>query len=57
MPKNVKGGSLGVHNKVSQSQIKPAQKMFGHGRDSNPRPSAWQTSKILKKLDAEATLV
>ena len=24
---------------------KPAQKIFGRGRDSNPRPSAWQTLK------------
>ena len=26
---------------------KTAQKIFGHGRDSNPRPSAWQTSKTI----------
>ena len=29
---------------VSQSQT-PAQKIFSQGRDSNRRPSAWQTSK------------
>ena len=32
---------------------KPAQKIFGHGRDSNLRPSAWQTSKNLIKLYAK----
>ena len=31
--------------KVSQCRKKHAQKMFGHMRDSNQRPSAWQTSK------------
>ena len=31
--------------KVSQCRKKPAQKIFGDGRYSNPRPSAWQTSK------------
>ena len=70
MPKNVKGGPLGVfehplfckigknqggtlwrhlknlQKKVSQSR-KPAQKIFSHGRDSNSRPSAWQTSKTI----------
>ena len=30
--------------------------LFG-GPDSNPRPSAWQTSNILRKTEAEATLV
>ena len=40
--------------KVSPSRKKPAQKIFGHGRDSNPRPSAWQTSKtILTNLYAK----
>ena len=38
--------TLKLAKKVSQSR-KPAQKSFGHGRDSNPRPSAWQTSKKL----------
>ena len=47
----MKGGPLGdIKNicvKVSSSQKKPAQKSFGHGRDSNPHPSAWQTSKTI----------
>ena len=66
MPKNVKGGPLGVFEhpffckvekneggplgdikkfaKKSQSR-KTCTKNFGQGRDSNPCPSAWQTSK------------
>ena len=36
-----------LQKKVSLSRKKPAQKNFGHGRDSNPRPSAWQTSKTI----------
>ena len=32
-------------NKKYHKAEKPAQKNFGQGRDSNPRPSAWQTSK------------
>ena len=78
MPKNVKGGPLGVFEhpffckiekkmkgdpletfkKIAKKSLtkpkKPAQKIFGHGRDSKPRPSAWQTSKtILIKLYAK----
>ena len=33
------------------------QKDIGHGRDSNPRPSVWKTSKILINLYAQLTLV
>ena len=43
----------GLFGSPQQSLTKPNKtctKMFGHGRDSNPRPSAWQTSKILKKI-------
>ena len=36
-----------MRKKVSSSRKKPAQKSFSHGRDSNPRPSAWQTSKTI----------
>ena len=36
-----------MRKKVSQSRKKPKQKIFGHGWDSNPRPSAWQTSKTI----------
>ena len=32
---------------------KPAQKKTYQGRDSNPRPSAWQTSKSLINLYAK----
>ena len=43
--------------KVSKPKLQ-AQKNFGHGRDSDPRPFAWQTSsKILQKSEAEVTLV
>ena len=59
VPKNVKEGPLGIcehpffckidikkiGEKKSQSRKKPALKIFGQGRDSNPRPSAWQTFK------------
>ena len=64
VPKNAKGGSLGVFEhpffckiekneggpfgdikkiakKVSQSRNNQHKKIFGQGRDSNPRPSAW----------------
>ena len=81
MPKNVKGGPLGVFEhpffcktekneggpfrhiseKKSQSQNILHKKFSGKGRDPNTRPSAWQTSKILKISEAEeatlATLV
>ena len=33
-----------LRKKVSKTK-KPAQKNFGQERDSNPRPSTWQTSK------------
>ena len=41
------GGLFGdiCEKKVSQSRKKFAQKNFGQGRDSNPCPSAWKTSK------------
>ena len=34
-----------IAKKVSQSRNNLHKKYFGQGRDSNPRPSAWQTSK------------
>ena len=44
----MKGGPFGdikkIAKKVSQSR-KNLQKKFGQGRESNPCPSAWQTSK------------
>ena len=47
-----------ICKKKSHKTEKPAQKVFGQGRDSNPFPSAWQTSKNPQKLEAEeATLV
>ena len=44
------GGPFGDIKKICGKKShkagkKPAQKIFGQGRDSNPRPSAWQTSK------------
>ena len=41
------GGLFGdiCEKKVSRSRKKFAQKNFGQGRDSNPCPSAWKTSK------------
>ena len=58
-PKNVKEGTswdiLNIHfvakkekqRKLQKSLAKPKNmhKKVGQGRDSNPRPSAWQTSK------------
>ena len=45
------GGPLKTFEKVAKKSLtkpkKPAQKIFGDGRDSNPRPSAWQTSKTI----------
>ena len=45
------GGPFGdikkICEKKSHKAEKPAQTNFGHGRDSNPRPSAWQTSKTI----------
>ena len=52
MPKNVKGAPLGVFEhpffaaKKSLTKPKEPEQKNGQGRDSNPRPSAWQ---ILKK--------
>ena len=47
----MKGGPFGdikkkLRKKSHQAEKKHAQKIFGHGRDLNPRPSAWQTSKL-----------
>ena len=44
----IEGGTLwrnlkNLQKKVSRSRNNK-QKIFGHGRDSIPRPSAWQTS-------------
>ena len=49
----MKGGPFGdtsetlkkLRKKVSQSRKKSTQKKIGQGRDSNPCPSTWQTSK------------
>ena len=44
----MKGGPLETLKNLRKSLTKPkkpAQKIFGQGRDSNPRPSAWQTKK------------
>ena len=49
--KKLKGNPLEtlkiLRQKVSQSRNNMYKKIFGQGRDSNPRLSAWQTSKIL----------
>ena len=45
----IEGGPFGDIEKVCEKSLTklkyPAQKIFGQGRDSNPRPSAWQASK------------
>ena len=46
----MKGGPFGeikknCEKKYHKAEKKPAQNNFGQGRDSNSRPSAWQTSK------------
>ena len=45
----MEGGLFGDIKKFAKKSLrkpkKPAQKTFGQVRDSNPRPSAWQTSK------------
>ena len=38
-------GHLKNLRKKSHKAEKPAQRIFGQERDSNPRPSAWQISK------------
>ena len=43
----MKGDPWETHQKSLTKRKKAAQKMFGHGRDSNPRPSTWQTSKTI----------
>ena len=47
----MKGGPLETFNKFAKKILTkpkhPAQKNFGHVPDSNPRPSAWQTSKTV----------
>ena len=42
-----------LRKKSHKAEKKPAQKNFYQGRDSNPRPSAWQTSKSLINLYAK----
>ena len=53
----MKGGPFGDIKKICEKSLtkpkKPAQKKFDQGRDSNPRPSAWQTSKSLINLYAK----
>ena len=47
--KKMKGGPSETLKKIAKKIVSQRnelhEKMFGHGRDSNPRPSAWQTSK------------
>ena len=47
--KKIEGGPLEtfkkIAEKISQSRNNLHKQIFGQGRDSNPRPSAWQTSK------------
>ena len=45
--KKMTGGPFGDiwEKKSHEAEKKIAQKNFGQGRDSNPCPSAWQTSK------------
>ena len=45
----MKGGPFGDIKKICEKNLtkpkKTCTKKFDQGRDSNPRPSAWQTSK------------
>ena len=43
--KKIEGGHLKKCEKMSYKVEITCTKNFGQGRDSNPRPSAWQTSK------------
>ena len=45
--KKMKGGIFGDIKKIAKKNKAEitCTKNFGQGRDSNPRPSAWQTSK------------
>ena len=50
--RKMKGGIFGDMKKKLRKNHKAeitCTKNFGQGRDSNPRPSAWQTSKIPNK--------
>ena len=58
----MKGGPFAyikkIAKKVSQSRKNLHKKVFGYGRDSNPRPSACPSpQKILINLYAQLTLV
>ena len=59
--KKIEGGPFGDIEKFRRKKSHKAEitctKNFGHGQDSNQRPSAWQTSKILINLYAQLTLV
>ena len=52
----MKGGPFGDIKKICEKSHKAEKnlhKKFDQGRDSNPRPSAWQTSKSLINLFAK----
>ena len=52
----MKGGPFGDIKKFAKKTHKAEKnlrKKFDQGRDSNPRPSAWQTSKSLINLYAK----
>ena len=54
----MKGGPFGDIKKICEKKSHKAEKKtctkkFDQGRDSNPRPSAWQTSKSLINLYAK----
>ena len=55
--KKMKGGPFGDIKKLCEKGLtkpkKTCTKKFNQGRDSNPRPSAWQTSKSLINLYAK----
>ena len=55
--KKNEGGPFGDIERICEKKSHKAEitctKNFGQGRDSNPRPSAWQTSKILINLYAK----
>ena len=60
-PKKIEGGPSGVIQKICEKKSHKAEisctKKFGHGRDSNPRPSAWQTSKNPQKIRSKRSYI
>ena len=58
---NNEAGPFGDIEKIAKKSLtkpkKHAQKIFGQGRDSNPRSSAWQTKKGATSITSARELV